>query len=119
MDTLLVRLKPFDPRRGALLRRYTYAGIKFHHERGWYRVERRVADYLRSVRQRPSDPQAPLAFDVATEEEAKALDARDKEAAGARKAATDDIKLSQTRPENTTLTTGELGDERKGKKERP
>ena len=47
-DTLLVRLKPYDPRRGHVLRRYTYAGIKFQEERGWYRVERPVAEYLRA-----------------------------------------------------------------------
>ena len=50
-DTLLVRLKPYDPRRGHVLRRYTYAGIKFQEERGWYRVERPVAEYLRAVRE--------------------------------------------------------------------
>ena len=42
MQTLLVRLKPYDPRRGFVLRRYTYRGIKFHEERGWYRVDKDV-----------------------------------------------------------------------------
>ena len=74
-DTLLVRLKPYDPRRGHVLRRYTYAGIKFQEERGWYRVERPVAEYLRAVREVPSDRYAPLAFDVCTEAEAKAQEA--------------------------------------------
>jgi hypothetical protein len=63
-DTLLVRLKPYDPRRGHVLRRYTYAGIKFQEERGWYRVERPVAEYLRAVREVPTDRYAPPAFDV-------------------------------------------------------
>jgi len=75
MQTLLVRLKPYDPRRGCVLRRYTYRGIKFHDERGWYRVDKEVADYLRGVRQVPGDTHAPLAFDVCTEAEAKVLDA--------------------------------------------
>jgi len=35
METLLVRLKPFEPRRGFVLKRFTFAGIKFHDERGW------------------------------------------------------------------------------------
>lgn len=72
-DTLLVRLKPYDPRRGHVLRRYTYAGIKFQEERGWYRVERPVAEYLRAVREVPSDRYAPLAFDVCTEAEANGM----------------------------------------------
>lgn len=55
METLLVRLKPYDHRRGHVLRRYTYAGIKFQVDRGWSRVEKPVADYLRAVRQIPGD----------------------------------------------------------------
>ena len=81
METLLVRLKPHDPRRGHKLRRYTYRGIKFQEERGWYRVEADVADYLRAVRQKAHDPHAPLAFDVCTEAEAKAIDERELEEA--------------------------------------
>lgn len=104
MDTLLVRLRRFDPRRGNVLRRYTYAGIKFHADRGWYRVEPQVAAYLREVHQRPGDPHTPLAFDVCTDEEAKALDARDKAAATPRKTATDEIKLSQARADGAVTT---------------
>ncbi|MCK9521470.1 MAG: hypothetical protein M0R76_00295 [Proteobacteria bacterium] len=104
METLLVRLKPHDPRRGHVLRRYTYRGIKFHEERGWYRVEKPVADYLRAVRQVVTDQHSPLAFDVCTDDEAKSLDAREKEAGATRKAATDDIKVSAARTENAVTT---------------
>jgi hypothetical protein len=121
MDTMLLRLKPFDPRRGHVLRRYTYAGIKFHEERGWYRVEKRVADYLRTVRQQPADAHAPIAFDVCTEDEAKAIDAKEKEAATPRKTAADEIKVSVARTEGA-LTTADLPepstDDRKPKKDR-
>ncbi len=82
-DTLLVRLKPYDPRRGFVLRRFTYAGIRFQDERGWYRVERKVGEHLRAVRTVPTDKYAPLAFDVCTEAEAKALVPRRLEAARA------------------------------------
>ena len=64
METMLVRLKALDPRRGQVLRRFTYQGIKFHQERGWYRVDKAVAEYLRAVRQQPSDPHSPPAFDT-------------------------------------------------------
>ena len=104
METMLVRLKPLDPRRGHVLRRYTYQGIKFHEERGWYRVAKAVADYLRSVHQQPADPHSPLAFDICTEDEAKATEAKEKEAANARKTATDDIKLSVARPAGAVTT---------------
>ena len=102
METMLVRLKSFDPRRGQVLRRYTYAGIKFHEERGWYRVEKAVADYLRAVRQVAGDEVSQLAFDVCTEEEAKALDTREESEAKVRKAAADDVRLSPARGDVTT-----------------
>ena len=109
MENLLVRLKPHDPRRGYKLRRYTYRGIKFQEERGWYRVDKDVADYLRDVRQVPSDEHAPLAFDVCTADEAKALDSKEKDDATARKTANDDIKLSEPRSDDA-VTTSDLPD---------
>jgi hypothetical protein len=104
METMLVRLKSFDRRRGHVLRRYTYAGVKLHEERGWYRVTKTVADYLRGVRQIAGDEHSPLAFDVMTDEEAKALDVREEAEAKVRRAATDDIKLSEARGESATTS---------------
>jgi len=112
METLLVRLKPYDPRRGHRLRRFTYRGIKFQEERGWYRVDKTVADYLRQVRQVASDEHAPLAFDVCNADEAKALDAKEKDASTPRKTADDDIKLSEARADGA-MTTGDLPDGQK------
>ncbi|MGI5865871.1 MAG: hypothetical protein ACOX6T_27965 [Myxococcales bacterium] len=126
MDTLLVRLKPYDPRRGHVLRRYTYAGIKFQEERGWYRVEKAVAEYLRNVREVPSDRYSPLAFDVCTEAEAKALEAAETEASKVKRSATDDLKVVPARPA-AAMTTDDLPkattkdddkDARRGKRER-
>ena len=121
METMLVRLKPLDLRRGNVLRRFTYQGIKFHEERGWYRVAKAVADYLRSVHQQPADPHSPLAFDFCTEDEARATEAKEKEAANARKTAADDIKLSVARPAGA-VTTADLPeaakDDKKPRKDR-
>ncbi len=107
METLLVRLKPYDPRRGHVLRRFTYAGIKFQPERGWYRVEKAVAEYLRGVRQQSADQYSPFAFDVCTDTEATALEARDAEAGKVKQSATDEVKLTPARPAGA-LTTAEL-----------
>jgi hypothetical protein len=98
METMLVRLKSYDPRRGHVLRRYTYAGIKFQEERGWYRVERSIAEYLRAVREVPTDRYSPLAFDVCTEAEAKALDDVESEASKVKRSATDELKVVTARP---------------------
>ncbi len=113
MDSLLVRLKPFDPRRGHVLRRFTYAGVKIHEERGWYRVSKPVGEYLRSVRQVASDEYSPLAFDVCTEEEAKALDMREEVETKVRRSATDEVRLSPARNDGA-LTTAHLAEPAKG-----
>ena len=107
MDIMLCRLKKFDARRGHVLRRYTYRGIKFQEERGWYRVDKSVADYLATVRQVASDEHSPLAFDVCSEKEASALDTKEKEDSAARKMATDNIKLSVPR-NGGAVTTDDL-----------
>jgi len=104
METMLVRLKPHDPRRGHVLRRFTYRGIKFHEERGWYRVEKKVAEYLRTVRQTASDEHSPSAFDVCTAEEAQELDSKEQDAKVTRKTAADDIKVSEARSEGAVTT---------------
>lgn len=98
-NTYLVRLRPHDPRRGNVLRRYTYKGIKFDADRGWYKVTKAVADYLRDVHQEAGNPHSPLAFDVCTEAEAEAIDAKEHEETNPKKAAGDDIKVSIARDE--------------------
>jgi len=98
METLLVRLKPYDPRRKFVLRRYAYAGIVFHESRGWERVPREVGDYLRHVQQLEFDPYSPRAFDVCTDEEAQALEARERELSNARRTALETIPMAAPRP---------------------
>ena len=104
MESMLVRLKAHDPRRGHVMRRYTYRGIKFQEDRGWYRVENEVAEYLQTVRQVATDEHSPLAFDVCTEAEAKALDKKEQDAEKKRRAATDNIKVSRARDGRSTTT---------------
>lgn len=99
MDTLLVRLKPYDPMRGFVLRRYSYRGIRFLEERGWYRVEKEVGAHLRGVQQQ-ARPHSPLAFDVCTEEEAREIQAKEQAEANPRCHATDMLALTPARVED-------------------
>jgi hypothetical protein len=108
METMLVRLKPYDPRRKFVLRRYVYAGIHFLVTRGWERVPKNVADYLRGVRQKEFDPYSPSAFDVCTDAQAAALEKREREVAGARRTALDTIPLAQPRGSAGVVTTTDL-----------
>ncbi len=108
METMFVRLKPFNPKRGHLLRRYTFQGIKFHEERGWYRVSKDVAEHLKAVHQVAVDLHSPMAFDVCTEEQAKATDAKEVEAARVKKSPTDQLEVSVGRGD--VMTTSDLPD---------
>jgi hypothetical protein len=81
-----VRLKAPDRRRGQVLRRYTYRGIKFVAGHGWYRVSGEVAAHLRTVRQAAGDDTSPLAFDVCTAEEAERRDVAEQAATRATRA---------------------------------
>ena len=77
----LIRLKPYDPKKGHVIRRYTAFGVRFDEARGWYKVSDEVAAYLASVHQRPGDDDSPAAFDVCTDDEAKAMEAVEKKKA--------------------------------------
>ncbi len=72
----LVRIKPYNPKRGQLLRRYVVSGIRFDVNRGWYKVDAELAKYLAGITNGgDTDPEAPLAFDVMDEVDAKKLEA--------------------------------------------
>jgi len=78
MGTKHVRIKRYDPRHGFVVRQYWYQGIKFLESEGWYVVSDQVAAYLKAhARQRAGDPQAPEAFDICTEAEARAIDEKE------------------------------------------
>jgi hypothetical protein len=79
--SMLVRLKPYDPKKGLLLKQYSYRGIRFQAGRGWYKVNGQVAAYLEGVHSVPGDNDTPLAFDVCTPDEARAMDEKDRKAA--------------------------------------
>jgi hypothetical protein len=83
---MMVRLKAYDRRRGLVLRRFNYRGIKFIAGQGWSRVRPDVATYLRTVRQAHDDETTALAFDVCTPEEAQRMDASEDAAARATRA---------------------------------
>jgi hypothetical protein len=108
METMFVRLKPLDPRRKFVLRRYAYAGIHFHEARGWHRVAPDIAEHLRGTRQMEFDAYSPAAFDVCTEEEAQTIDARERAESGLRRTALDAVPLSAARPGSGGVTTDDL-----------
>ena len=115
METMLVRLTAYNPRRGQMLRRYVYDGVKFQVECGWYRVSKEMAEYLKGVRHEHDDPNSPPAFDVCTEQEAKALDARIEQDAKVRREAGEAIEVSVGRDEEAALTAGDLPEDGKVK----
>jgi hypothetical protein len=81
-NQVLVRLKPYNPKKGYVLMKYTAFGVLFEENKGWYLVDPHVAAYLRTIKARPEDPEHALdAFDVCTPEEAAKLANAENEAA--------------------------------------
>lgn len=74
----LVRLKPYDPKKGHVLQRYTAFSIRFEERRGWYKVSDEIARYLAGVHQTPGDEDSQLAFDVCSEDEAQRIESTEK-----------------------------------------
>lgn len=72
----LVRLKPFNEKKGYLVRVYMIEGIRFHEERGWYEVDDALAEKLRELHQDHYDEDSPILFDVCTAKQAEKLDAK-------------------------------------------
>lgn len=93
-STVLVRIKPYNKRRGHLVRRYVYtdrrSGIRYRFEesRGWYRVPLKIGKALSKIHSKSEDQDSPLAFDVKTEEEAQQVDASEEIAREERASAT-------------------------------
>jgi hypothetical protein len=96
-DSRLVRLKAVDKRRGHGLRRFTYHGITFVAGQGWSRVPKSIADYLAEVRQIDGNAHSPLAFDIATDSEARVIDESEARDAQAVRRATDNLPLQEGR----------------------
>ena len=107
----LVRLKPYDVKKGHVIRRYSAFSTQFVERKGWYRVSDEVAEYLATVRQVPHDEDVPFAFDVCTEQEAKRIEAAEKKKAEERaRAAQPNVATSRDVQRVGDLTTDDLRD---------
>lgn len=115
----LVRLKPYDPKKGHVIRRYTAFSIRFEEARGWYKVADEVAAYLGTVHQVPGDEDSPLAFDVCTEDEAQRIEAAEKKKAEerARAAEPNVAQPYDVSVRGGDLTTGDLPSSRASRAE--
>lgn len=102
-ETRFVRLKPYDKRRGFLMRRYSVNRKRFTAGR-WYEVPLGLAMHLENITAKPEDPTTPLAFDVVdTKQDAQRLMKRERMARE---------RATAENPELMTLTTRDLrGDE--------
>lgn len=108
-DTVLIRLRPYDPRRGCVLRQYTTHGLHFREAEGWYTIDRAVAEALRDEKQPPvgdTPPElVPPAFDVREQADAVALEAAEEKAKQERAKAASPRHIG---PATGVLTTADL-----------
>lgn len=104
----LVRLKPFNEKKGYVVRVYMIDGVRFHEERGWYEVPDEFANRLRELHQDHYNDDSPLLFDVCTRKEAERLDAA-AVIAEAKASAKKPAQIVSTRPrEGGDLTTADI-----------
>ncbi len=77
---MLVRLKPYDPRKRHVMRKFTHGptNSRFEEHMGWYRVSASLAEELALVLEIRSDESSPRAFDVCTQAQANAIDQRER-----------------------------------------
>ena len=102
---MLVRIKPFDPKKGRLVRRYTAFSTRFEEKLGWYRVSEDIARYLATVHQVAGDESSPPVFDVCTEDQARAIDEAEHRLPAERAQST---APNLAHADSTALTTGDL-----------
>lgn len=108
-DTILIRLKPYDRKRGFVLRRYSFMGMRFREDQGWYEVEQEVAALVKEIKQPPvgdTPPElAPLAFDIMTADAAVVMEEEQRKAKEERAKAVSPHRMAA--PEGV-LTTDDL-----------
>lgn len=97
---MLARLKPFNPRKGLVMRSFSASGVRITHERGWHEVDDSTAAYLKTVHSTPENDESPLAFDVCTPAEAQALEDMQRIAAEVRAAPTNPVRAARQAPRN-------------------
>ena len=78
--TMLVRLKPYNERKGHKTRVYMIGGERFVQSRNWYEVPDDFAAKLKDLHQDHYDEDSADLFDVVTQEEADKIDAKEAEA---------------------------------------
>ena len=78
---MYVRIRPYNKRRGQLVRRYVYGGVRFEVNLGWYQVDDVIAEYLKTVLTHQGDPDSKLVFDVSDKAGAEKIAHEEYEAA--------------------------------------
>src|SRR3972149_4543544 len=74
-----VRLKPYNPRQGLVVKRYLYKGANYVYDQNaqlsvWYRVTPQLANELRELRQVEGDGLSAQLFDVYKETEKRQIE---------------------------------------------
>jgi len=113
-----VRIRPYDKRRGQLVRRYVYRGFRFEVERGWYEVEDHIAEALEGVLTFPDNPDSKPVFDVSTREDAEALARAEYEAQNPERKISEAIAGAQTVTEDKMTPAPDGAPKPKGKRGR-
>lgn len=99
-----VRVRPYDPKNGAVTQRCTYRGKRFEWERGWYGpVDEDVAGEMRQIK----DGRRNYIFDVRTELQVNEIERDPRSLAKASPVVSDELRPARQKPKRPVLSPGE------------
>jgi hypothetical protein len=83
METVFVRLKPYNPKQGFVVQRYSYKGQSFVQDDSgrstWYQVGVPYSREIAELRQEDNNPRSPALFDITTQDEYAQIVAREED----------------------------------------
>lgn len=106
--TVLVRVKPFNPRKDQVAKRIMFRGRRFEADRGWYEVPASLGQELAELKHPGNDA---AIFDVASAEEARGLERRERSSAQGIASARNPQRVVDVRPTPAEMRTNGMDKE--------
>ncbi|TXH17460.1 MAG: hypothetical protein E6R03_03905 [Hyphomicrobiaceae bacterium] len=99
-----VRVRPYDPKNGAVTQRCTFRGKRFEWERGWYGpIDEELAGEMRQLK----DGRRNYIFEVRTEAQAHDIERDPRSLAKASPVVSDELRPARQKPKRPVLSPGE------------
>ncbi len=99
-QSYFIRVRPYDPKNGAITMRCTFRGKRFEYERGWYGpIDEELAEELRQIK----DVRRNNIFEVRTEAQAQDIERDPRSLAKAAPVDTDTLRPPRQKPKRPVV----------------